>query len=202
MSGIISKVQLKWKNTLLLKDSDQTPKFCSRDQYALNLLNILDEKWRARSIPNALLAKQHELPRSYWLEFDWVDPPENFSWNQSRNFAENFQHYSSTSSATTWLWLSNTSIVCLLFIWTLCNWVLCCPYLPTFRNRFVHTSSAHLIILFAASVKTLSQHHWWQLDVLMIMTATGHTGETLEYLFSLFSIIVIVIQGVIENSWE
>ena len=157
MSGIISKVQLKWKKILLLKDSDQYPKFCSRDQYALNLLNILDEKWRARSIPNTLLAKQHELPRSYWLEFDWVDPPENFSWNQSRNFAENFQHYSSTSSATTWLWLSNTSIVCLLFIWTLCNWVLCCPYLPTFRTTWCpddHDSN---------------WTHWWDIGIFILI---------------------------------
>ena len=55
--------------------------------------------------------------------------------------------------------------VSFLFIWTLQRWILCCQYLLIFGNRFVHTSSA-LIILIEASLKTLSQHRWWQLDVL------------------------------------
>ena len=32
-------------------------------------------------------------------------------------------------------------IVCFLFIWTLQHWILCCPYLPIFGNRFVNIFS-------------------------------------------------------------
>ena len=55
MSGIVSQVQQKRKNTLW--DSDQYPILCSSDQYALILSNIVDEKWRARPIPDTLLAR-------------------------------------------------------------------------------------------------------------------------------------------------
>ena len=78
MSGIVSQVQLKRKNTLW--GSDQYPMLCSSDQYALMLSNIFDEKWRAGPMSNTQLVRA-EHPRRAKIE-GWPGPEFSFGWKR------------------------------------------------------------------------------------------------------------------------